>query len=103
MRFDRDEATRVDAEDMIFALKKMEPSFPSGTENLRWKNAVTQDLVSCSGFCKYMRQLKHLRRDEARSSRVHSKKKTQLHDYTSALSAYMGQQPLLFLFIAISQ
>ncbi len=37
-------ATRVLAEAMREVVKKREPSCPSGRENFRWKNAVTQDL-----------------------------------------------------------
>jgi hypothetical protein len=55
IRFDRDEATRVEAEEMMLVVKNREPSDPSARENFRWKKATIQDLVSCSELSDFTR------------------------------------------------
>lgn len=44
MRFDIEDATRVEAAAMMDVVKKMDPSLPSSRPNFRWKKEVTQEL-----------------------------------------------------------
>ena len=48
MRLAIEEATSMDAAEMMLLMEKMDPSSPSGRENLRWKKLAIQDLVSIS-------------------------------------------------------
>lgn len=43
-RLAMEEATSIDAAETMLVVKKMEPSWPSGSENLRLKKYVIQDL-----------------------------------------------------------
>lgn len=45
MRLASDDATSMDAAEMLLVTKKIVPSSPSGRLNLRWKKYVIQDLV----------------------------------------------------------
>jgi hypothetical protein len=46
MRLARDEATSMDAAEMMFVVKKIVPSSPEGRLNLPLKKYVIQDLIN---------------------------------------------------------
>lgn len=53
MRLAIEDATNVDAEQMILVTKKMEPRLPSGRSNLRLKKYVIQDLRDLACYTSY--------------------------------------------------
>lgn len=42
-----EDATSIEAEEMMLVVKKIEPSLPSGRSNLRLKKYVIHDLAPC--------------------------------------------------------